>query len=251
MVPRLRKANVVDPEGDRIGTVGEVWLEEGSQEPVWVSVHTGLFGMKESFVPLRGAEADSDALHVAVRREQVKEAPRVDADGRLTSDEERALYAHYGFGPQGGRGTGPGQPPRDRADVSRPGNGSRTPDESMTRSEERLRVGKENVESGHVRLRKYVVTEHEQVSVPVRHEELRMEREPIPDGTATGTSIGEDQRDITLHEERPVVHTETMPMERVRLDKELVTENETVGGDIRKEQFDVDEGTDPRRQRRT
>lgn len=249
MVPQLRKAEVVDPEGDKIGTVGEVWLEEGSQEPVWVSVHTGLFGMKESFVPLQGAEADSDALHVAVRKEQVKDAPRVEADGRLSSEEERALYQHYGFGPQGGRRSGTGQAPRGqtdrrRMDASRTPDATRTSDESMTRSEERMRVGKQSVETGHVRLRKYVVTENEQLTVPVSHEEVRVQREPIPEGTATGRdgSISEEQRDVTLHEERPVVQTETVPIERVRLDKETVTEDQTVRGEVRKERFDVDEG---------
>jgi uncharacterized protein (TIGR02271 family) len=270
MVSQLRKADVLDPEGDKIGTVGEVWLEEGSHEPVWVSVRTGMFGMKESFVPLQGAEAGSDALHVAVRKDQVKDAPRVDADGRLSSEEERALYAHYGFGPQGDRGqmdrTGrttqtrgdsrtdtrsgaTGRPNAARSDAARSNTArSNTADTELTRSEERLRVGTETVESGHVRLRKYVVTEDQQVNVPVRHEELRVEREPITDGTATAgdATFAEDERDITLHAERPVVNKEAVPVERIKMGTETVTEQQTVSGEVRKEQFDVDRGDDGR-----
>jgi uncharacterized protein (TIGR02271 family) len=267
MVSQLRKADVLDPEGDKIGTVGEVWLEEGSHEPVWVSVRTGMFGMKESFVPLQGAEAGSDALHVAVRKDQVKDAPRVDADGRLSSEEERALYAHYGFGPQGDRGqmdrTGRTTQPRGdsrtdsragaagRPNTSKPDASERpdapgrpNTDTELTRSEERLRVGTETVESGHVRLRKYVVTENQQVNVPVRHEELRIEREPIAEGTATAgdATFAEDERDITLHAERPVVQKEAVPVERIRVGTETVTEQQTVSGEVRKEQFDVDRG---------
>jgi uncharacterized protein (TIGR02271 family) len=267
MVPQLRKAVVVDPEGDKIGTVGDVWLEEGSHEPVWVSVRTGMFGMKESFVPLQGAEADADAVHVAVRKDQVKDAPRVDADGSLSSEEERALYAHYGFGPQGGRGQSGRQAAdagrmaqdrgqrtqgRDQAAHTGPRDRSDTANTELTRSEERLRVGTETVESGHARLRKYVVTENQQVNVPVRHEELRVEREPIPEGAATPgeATFAEDERDITLHAERPVVQKEAVPVERIRMGTEMVTEEQTVSGEVRKEQFDVDRGEGGRGQDR-
>ncbi|HEY3749368.1 MAG TPA: PRC and DUF2382 domain-containing protein [Pseudonocardiaceae bacterium] len=262
MVSHLQKAEVLDPEGAKIGTVGEVWLEEGSREPTWVSVHTGLFGMKESFVPLRGAEARTDALYVAVRKDQVKDAPKVDADGHLSSSEERELYEHYGLadmsrdGRTGGdaRNGRAGQAPTPRNGGPAGQNGGQarqnaqhragTADTEMTRSEERLQVGTQTEETGHVRLRKYVVTENQQVTVPVRHEEVRIEREPIPEGAATrgDATISEEQRDITLHAEKPVVQKETVAMERVRLGAETVTEDQTVQGEVRKEQIDVDRG---------
>jgi uncharacterized protein (TIGR02271 family) len=262
MVPQLHKADVLDPEGDKIGTVGEIWLEEGSHEPVWVSVRTGMFGMKESFVPLQGAEAGADAaLHVAVRKDQVKDAPRVDADGRLSSEEELALYAHYGFGPQGGRGrTQTRQTGRQTTDTGRAtqGRGQATTgrpnaaDTELTRSEERLRVGTERAETGHVRLRKYVVTENQQMSVPVRHEELRVEREPITDSTAVPgeANYAEDERDITLHAEHAVVQKESVPVERIRVGTETVTEDQTVTGEVRKEQVDIDQEDGGRGQNR-
>jgi uncharacterized protein (TIGR02271 family) len=120
-------------------------------------------------------------------------------------------------------------------------------DHAMTRSEERLNVGTEQVETGHVRLRKYVVTEEQQVTVPVRHEEVRVEREPITraDGPA---EIGEAEQDVILHAEKPVVRKETMPVERARLRTETVSDEQTVSGKVRKEQFEVtDDDRKPRR----
>ena len=114
----------------------------------------------------------------------------------------------------------------------------------MTRSEERLQVGTQTREAGRARLRKYVVTENVTQTVPVSHEEVRIEREPITDaniGDATsGPSISEEEHEVVLHEERPVVAKETVPVERVRLGKETVTEQETVSEDVRKEQIDTD-----------
>lgn len=239
MVARLRQADVVDRGGEKIGTVGEVWLEEGSREPAWVSVRTGMFGMKESFVPLRGAQAADDGLHVTVGRDQVKDAPRVDADGELSATEQDRLYRHYGMVPAP-------RPHEDQGRTDRSGETGR--DAELTRSEERLRVDTEAVRAGEVRLRKYVVTENQQVRVPVRHEEVRVEREPVTEGTAGEGRIEEDSRDLTLHAERPVVDKETVPVERVRLAKETVTEERTVGDQVRREQIDV-EGTDPDQRR--
>jgi uncharacterized protein (TIGR02271 family) len=116
----------------------------------------------------------------------------------------------------------------------------------MTRSEEQLRVGTETQEAGRARLRKRVVTEHQQMTVPVSHEEITLEREPIAEGNRgdaySGPEISEEEHEVTLHAERPVVDTEAVAVERVRLGKETVTEQQTVGGEVRKEQVDLDRG---------
>ncbi|MGW1010018.1 YsnF/AvaK domain-containing protein [Streptomyces termitum] len=125
--------------------------------------------------------------------------------------------------------------------------GTHGAEDAMTRSEERMRVGTERVESGHVRLRKYVVTEEVQQTVPVRHEEVRVEREPITDANRdealSGPEITEAEHEVVLHEERPVVETEAVPVERVRLTTDEVTEEETVTGQVRKERIEI-EGDD-------
>lgn len=237
MLPHLRHADVLDPEGAKIGSVGQIWVAEDSREPSWISVRTGLFGMRESFVPLQGAEATGDAVHVTVHKDQVRDAPQIDADGQLASVDERRLYEHYGLGPQR-RGD------HDRLPGAKEPNAT-----EVVRSEERLRVGTERVETGRVRLRKYVVTEDQQVSVPVRHEEVRIEREPIPEGEAVGTrgTVQEEEHEVTLHGERPVVNKETVAVERIRVGTEVVADEQAVGGRVRKEQVEIDQDEQRRR----
>lgn len=113
--------------------------------------------------------------------------------------------------------------------------------EAMTRSEEQLKVGKDQVETGRVRLRKYTVTEEQQVRVPVTHEEVRIEREPITDGERANARIGDEEQEMTLHAERAKVEKEAVPMEKVRLRKEDVTEEQQLSGEVRKERIEVDE----------
>ncbi|PAK21921.1 photosystem reaction center subunit H, partial [Streptomyces sp. alain-838] len=117
-------------------------------------------------------------------------------------------------------------------------------DEAMTRSEEQMHVGVERRESGRARLRKYVVTEEVQQTVPVSHEEVRVEREPITDANRgdalAGPEISEAEHEVTLHEERPVVETETVPVERVRMTTEEHTEDEVVRGQVRKERIEAE-----------
>ncbi|KZB79727.1 DUF2382 domain-containing protein [Amycolatopsis regifaucium] len=252
---------VVDPTGTKLGKVGNVYLADATHQPEWITVKTGLFGTKESFVPLSGAHTDEDGVHVRVDKEAVSEAPRIEADGHLSVEESAQLYKHYGLpmprtSPDGrmddraqgrGRGgmdagaggamggTGRGKPGMN----ARTGEKDRDAERTMTRSEERLKVGTEQVETGHVRLRKYVVTEEQQVTVPVSHEEVRIEREPITNSGGERVEIGEAEQDVVLHAEKPVVSKETVPVERARLKTETVTEDQTVSGKVRKEQFEV------------
>jgi uncharacterized protein (TIGR02271 family) len=123
----------------------------------------------------------------------------------------------------------------------------------MTRSEEHLVAGTEKIEAGRARLRKYVVTETQRVDVPVSHEEVRLEREPITDANRdaaySGGEITDEEHEVTLRAERPVVSTEAEPVERVRLGKETVTGTETVSGEVRKEQVELDDPTGTARDR--
>jgi hypothetical protein len=112
-----------------------------------------------------------------------------------------------------------------------------TTDDAMTRSEDELRVGTERRETGRARLRKYVETENVQQTVPVRQEEARVAREPITDANIeqamSGPDISESEHEVALHTEEPVVEKRTVPKERVRLDKDVHTEEETVSGSAR------------------
>ncbi|SFB00895.1 conserved domain-containing protein [Amycolatopsis marina] len=229
---------VVDAQGSKIGKVGTVYITDDTAQPEWVTVKTGLFGQKESFVPLQGARRESDGLHVQVSKDQVSDAPQADDDGHLSDQDSARLYQYYNLPipRQGGTGK-PQQGQRQAAQTAREG-------ESMTRSEERLKVGTEPVETGRVRLRKHVVTEEQQVNVPVSHEEVRVEREPISEADRRkGADIGEAEQEVTLHAEKPRVEKESVPVEKARLGKETVTEDQPVSGQVRREEFEIDDDT--------
>jgi uncharacterized protein (TIGR02271 family) len=254
--------NAVDPQGNKIGSVGQVYVNDETGQPDWITINTGLFGMKENFAPLAGSSFTGDDLVLPFDKTVVKDAPDIADASHLDTDEQQSLYAHYerylGAGTTGTTGAigGDQQTTTDtgRRDTQRRGEGYDTSgpntDEAMTRSEEHLQVGTERVEAGRARLRKYVVTEQQSVQVPVSREEVRLEREPITDtnrGDAlSGAAITEEEHEVVLHAEQPVVTTEAVPVERVRLGTETVTEQQTVDGEVRKEQIEVDDPTTSR-----
>jgi len=269
-IQQLAGATVYTADGDKVGSVGQVYLDDQSGAPEWVSVKTGLFGAKESFVPLDKASLTGDRIEVPFGKDQIKDAPRIDSDGHLSPAEEDELYTYYGLASSGGRLSGgydDGDGGResftggesstgrdtftDRETVGHDTSGPST-DDAMTRSEERLVAGTRTEQAGKARLRKYVVTEQQQVTVPVTREEVTLDREPITDanvGSALdGPAISEEEHEVTLHAERPVVETEAVPVERVRLGKQTVTEQQSVSGEVRKEQIEFD-GPEGRRDR--
>ena len=235
--------DVINTDGQKIGGIGTIYLDDTTGEPEWVTVKTGLFGASQSFVPLRGADVVGNDIQIDYDKDVVKDAPRVDADGDLTPEEEQRLYDHYGLTSARSAGYTAGDVDRDRDTVGYDTSGPTT-DDAMTRSEERLNVGTRSQEAGRARLRKYVVTENVTQTVPVSREEVRVEREPITDdnvGAArSGPEISEEEHEVILREERPVVEKEAVPVERVRLGTETVTDQETVSEQVRKEQIDTD-----------
>jgi len=256
--------DVVDPQGNKIGSVGQVYLDDQTGQPDWITVNTGLFGLRENFVPLQGASFDGDDLRVPFDKDTIKDAPTIDDASHLDDDEQDRLYDYYQRYMTGTGGTSTttttvadtvtGADATGTADYRSETETSRgtvgydtsgpTTDDAMTRSEERLNVGTERTEAGRARLRKYVVTEQQTVNVPVSREEVRLEREPITDaniGDATsGPDISEEEHEVVLTEERPVVTTEAVPVERVRLEKETVTDTQAVSGELRKEEIEVE-----------
>ncbi|HWT22451.1 MAG TPA: PRC and DUF2382 domain-containing protein [Solirubrobacteraceae bacterium] len=298
----FRGQDLRDRDGDKIGSIEEIYLDTQTGEPEWALVHTGLFGTKQTFVPLRDASEGDGGLSVPFEKSQVKDAPKVDPDGQLSQREESELYRHYGLeysesesdtglGESGGAGTGTlaggttttgdttalrdddtartsgettvertwagddddartrgdattdtdsfGGAPPVGDDVSGP-----ETDNAMTRSEEELAVGTREREAGRARLRKYVVTEEVQQTVPVKREEIRVEREPITDANIDdamdGPELSEEEHEVVLHEEEPVAEKRVVPKERIRLDKDVETEERTVSESVAREEVEVD-----------
>jgi uncharacterized protein (TIGR02271 family) len=258
------KGHVLSSSGDKIGSVEQFYVDDASGAISWASVNTGLFGTSESYVPLDNATVQGNDVVVPYTKDQVKDAPRVNTEGgALDENEQDELYRHYGISYAGGSydtgSTGSVDTTTTGADyagvdtstgVGHDTSGPNT-DSAMTRSEEQLHVGTRSTETGRARLRKYVVTENVTTTVPVSHEEVRLEREPITDANVgdalRGGDITEEEHEVTLHAERPVVEKETVPVERVRLDKETVTDTETVSGEVRKEEIELDTDGDTTR----
>lgn len=285
-----RSGKAYDSDGDKVGSVGEVYLDDQTSQPAWVTVNTGLFGTSESFVPLEGARVEGDDLHLPYSKAKIKDAPRQDADKHLDVEQEEALYHYYGLGNGAGdrrdfegdrdrrdfdgdrdrdtavggaAGTAgaagvAGAAGRDRdfdgdrrdvtADRDRDGHtvddkardiADNGDGEGVVRHEERVNVGTERRESGKARLRKYVVTDQQQVDVPVSREEVNVTREPMNE-RASNVTLGEQTETVTLHEERPVVDKETVAVERVGLDVDEVRDTERVQTEVAHEEVEVD-----------
>ena len=192
-----RGATVIDRDGEKVGTLKELYLDQDDR-PAWAAVETGLFGMRQSFVPLEGAIAMDDQVQVPFTKDHVKDAPNIDPETQLTEDEEDRLHDHYGAGRDDAAPDdrdGPDARAEDRADATQDraeatrdraeagderaeADEVRGEDDAMTRSEEELVVGTRRKVRGKARLKKYVVTEHVQRTVPVQREEVRVEYEP-------------------------------------------------------------------------
>jgi uncharacterized protein (TIGR02271 family) len=260
-------------DGEKIGKVGQLFLDDQTGQPEFVTINTGFFGSSESFVPVADATFDGDRLVVPFDKDKVKDAPNVDLDGRhLDESEEQRLYEYYGMSSTATSGYTDTDRTAGYADTTRTSDTDRdftssdrdvthdtdrditsgieghdtsgpTTDDAMTRSEEQVRVGTTSQEAGRARLRKYVTTEHETHTVPVRKERAVLETEPITDanvGAATsGPDISEEEHEVVLREERATVDKTVEPVERVRLGTETTTDEETVTEEVRKEQVEV------------
>jgi uncharacterized protein (TIGR02271 family) len=267
-----RGRTLVDREGDKIGKIEDIYLDRSSGEPEWIAVKTGLFGSNVSFVPIHDATTDGDDVRVGHEKDLIKDAPNVDPDGELSPEEERSLYEHYGRGDYDdwtpdaedrteatyGRDddvvsardrdydddvTARDRDYDDDDTVGRGTSGTGT-DDAMTRSEDEVRVGTERRETGRARLRKYVDTETVEQTVPVRREEARVEREPITDANRdaalAGPDITEEEHEVTLHTEEPVVEKRTVPKERIRLDKDVQSDEAPVSEEVRRERIEAE-----------
>ncbi|MGX7829499.1 DUF2382 domain-containing protein [Actinokineospora sp. 24-640] len=325
---RLYECDMIDANGEKIGSVKQVWVDDLTGRPLWAEVNTGLFGLRDHFVPIQDASIGDGRVVVPLAKRQVKESPNISIrDGQMSDEQQEELCRYYGLIPSASTGEhdrlpaeqtradrpqrmadrapqgdpAPDQVPPERMSDRMPpeqvapeqvrrepaaADGPRLqstvaepfPDmmdagavgtgtvnagageastmdagaveagEVMTRHEEQLSAVVRDVEVGRVRLVKYVVTEEQNITVPVSREEVRIVREPI-DGTtkADRDAFTEAAAEVILHRQEPVVEKIVRPVERVRLEKEIVTEQRQVSGNVRHERLDVEDDTDERR----
>ena len=243
-VQALEAGMVVGNDGSEIGRVGQVYTDNDTGQPSWVTVKTGWFGSNESFVPLSSATVAGDTIRVPFDKDMIKGAPNNDAGAPLSEADEQGLYSYYGLASTSGRVADTTPTDATSNDDQIPAQaGNVGSGEYLTRSEEQLQVGTEKVQTGRARLRKIVVTEQQNVTVPVSREEVRVVREPIAPGDSVDATIGEAATDVTLTEERLVVDKQTVPVEKVHLGTETVTEQQQVTESVRKEQIELDDAT--------
>jgi uncharacterized protein DUF2382/PRC-barrel domain protein len=277
---RWRDMVVVDRDAATVGTIAGFYLDRVSGRPTWALVQAGWLGDRRCFVPLADAVEAGGEIRLPYTKAQVHQAPQVGTGSELTADQELALVGHYGLydrhgsvaepAPTPGSPTpAPGTPEPPHPPIPGPPNREGSPTGQagapvvhsppaplgeggvvVTRSEEELRVGV-RTRVRRVRLRKYVVTEYVTRTIPVRREEVRLEELPATDvaeGGADGWGApdqgGAPELEIVLHREEPEVRLWPVPVERVRLRRQRVTERRTVAAQLRKEQVEVDQ--DPR-----
>lgn len=269
-------ANVLSGDGEKIGSIGQVFVDNEAGQPSWVTVRTGLFGMSESFVPLEGARLEGNDIVVPYNKNQVKDAPRIDADRPLEPAEEDRLYQHYRMDSgrtytdadtadaasatrQDASGTERAET-RDATGTAGYGTATPTTDAATPPTTRQDTTGIDRAgtrdATGRGRLRKYVTTETVTRTVPVQREEVRIEREPIAEEDRDEVSNRPASDDeVILHEERVIVTKETVPVERVRIVTETVADEVTIREKVHKEHFDGEssegsegsEGTDASR----
>jgi hypothetical protein len=167
-----------DSDGDKIGKVGQVYLDDETNQPAWVTVNTGLFGTSESFAPIENATFSGDRLTLGFDSDKVKGAPNVADDGHLSHEEEQQLYSYYGMSYGSAQTTG-----TTTTTTTGTTGTTGTVDDAMTRSEEQVNVGVASQEAGRARLRKFVETE--QVSRPFLSARSAQSSRPSPSPTRT------------------------------------------------------------------
>jgi stress response protein YsnF/sporulation protein YlmC with PRC-barrel domain len=262
--PREYKSRTLfDSAGQKVGTIEDVYVDQETKKPEWLLVKTGLFGLRKTFVPMSVLQPEGDDLRAPYSKDQITSAPNVGDEEGASPEEEVRLFQHYGI-PYSDSGTvsakSEGQaeagrtPAAERTeteyrDASREAVDSPTQadrlaeaSEGVQRHEEELRISKVRRPSELVRLHKWVETKPVSTSVELEHEEARIVREPVSEREpASQRQIGEEgELEIRLEREEPVVEKQVVPKERVRLEKDLKTEQQTVGGEVRKERVDVE-----------
>ncbi len=263
-------ANVLSEDGAVLGPMGQLYVDDATGDPSWVTVATHTAGNPESFAPLRGASLDGRDVRLPYSHAKVYESPKMSQDGHLSPEEEQHLLRYYGLMPskdeelaqattQSGNRSSRSDAAAGRSDAAL----HRSVDDddvTMTRSEEQLRVGTELRETERVRLVKRVVTEDVTMTVQIRREELVVERVPVQDGaplyddgsgtfskaererlySAVETAFNGDVVEVVLYEEKPRVEMDVVPIERVRISREARTHDETVSGQVRKEVIETE-----------
>ena len=220
----LRGTPVDASDGEQVGKVEEIFYDHDTGRPEWVGIGTGPLGTKRVLVPVAGARLDADRFTVPYTKEHVAGAPDID-DDEISRDTEEELYAYFGV---------------ERGGAPAAGGTESEPSASVTRSEEQMVVGTQAAPAGRVRLRKWVETQPVTADVEVARETAHVDRQPI-DQPVADVELREEEIEVPLAAEEPVVGKRTVAKERVSVEKDVEVDRERVSGEVRKEHVDVDQ----------
>ena len=264
-LPPVIGAIADDRDGNALGTITTVFLDDVTQRPTWVGLTEGLdatSGDVPVIAPISDAEYSDGRLRLTVSADAVRTAPRVAQPDRLSPEEETTLREHYRAVPATGRhgttdtvaipvmqtGTTRTTDTADTTAAAR-GTAGTAADTAMTRSEEQLQLSTVREPWTRAVLRIEEVTEEVMVPVTITRQQARIEYLPLSPGDRTDTTGAAgapgDERStstsewVTLYTEQPAVTLERVPVERVRLRTAWATEETTVTEELRKEQIEL------------
>jgi uncharacterized protein (TIGR02271 family) len=226
----LLGARVTGADGKVVGTVEQVFRDDVDGTPAWARVRSGKTGR---FVPLGSSKVTSEGLSVPFDTQKIMGGPNIDAGQHMSAAQAEELSRYYGL-------TVPTQPSPTQPVPMQQSRGEMTEQDWLVRQEERIQVGKEMIETGRIRLHKYVDVEPVDQLIQTYHEEYDVERIPISADEQISGNISEGEQEIILHEERAVLRKEIVPVERVRLRARRVQEDSTVHDELRRERIEIE-----------
>lgn len=233
---------VVDHNNDKIGSIDAVW-EDHTGQPAYLAVRTGWLGFgKSHVVPAQDAEVNEEKKRIRLpyTSEQVKSAPSFDSQYDITEESEFTIASHFGTHRRWSEADAPSS---TIPTTTRPLEATAESDANIQLKEESLKVGKREVEYGGVRLRKIIRTETVNQPVELSREEIVIERVPVSGETTTGdmeTKFDDKEIYIPLRREEAVIEKTTRTREEVHVGKRRETEKETVQGEVRREDVEIE-----------
>jgi uncharacterized protein (TIGR02271 family) len=260
----LLGARVTGTDGKVVGTVEQVFRDDVDGTPAWARVRSGKTGR---FVPLGSAKVTPEGLQVPFDAQKIMGGPNIDAGQHMSASQAEELSRYYGLTVPTQQPRGPmaedqmaedqmaddqlsqgnkmsedtlAQDTAPQAQAQDQPRSQMAPGEWLIRQEERIQVGKETLETGRVKLHKYVDVEPIDQAIHVFHEEYDVERIPITADERISGNIQEGEQEIILHEERAVLRKEVVPVERVRLRAKRVEEDSTIHDQLRRERIEIE-----------
>jgi uncharacterized protein (TIGR02271 family) len=230
---------VLDIDGDVIGSVDRVYIHQDTGALLWVSIRASLHTASKVVAPLDRARFDDQpgsALHIGFPRGVIEDAPSITSVDTLTASDVRTLRSYYNTIPAGSTTSMPDTSPRRRNAAG----------VDVIRSEERLRARTISQPTERIRFQKVIVTEEKSITVTIRHEELRIIREPLLQDAAArppDNAPPAEVLNLVLHEEQVVVTTMVVPVERVAVRVTPVIKDQLITDIVRKERIEVDDTT--------